>query len=55
VDSYSLASLWMLNIGNALHWLYVLSLPAGPIYALHAWSTVSTAILLAWCHRFRRP
>ena len=54
VDSFSLASLWMLNVGNVLQWLYVLSLPPGPIYALHAWSTLSTALLLAWCYRYRR-
>jgi uncharacterized protein with PQ loop repeat len=54
-DSYSLTALWMLNIGNAFQWLYVASLPAGPIYALHAWSTLSTALLLVWCYRFRRP
>lgn len=55
VDSYSRASLWMLNVGNVLQWLYVLSLPVGPLYALHAWSTLSTALLLIWCHQYRTP
>jgi len=53
-DSYSLASLWMATIGNTLPWVYVLSLPPGPLYALHTWNTLSAALLLVWCVRYRR-
>jgi uncharacterized protein with PQ loop repeat len=55
VDSYSLLALWMLNLGNVRQWLYVLGLPLRPICALHSWSTLSTALLLIWRHRYRRP
>lgn len=53
-DRYSLASLWMATIGNALQWVYVLSLPPGPLYALPTWNTRSAALLRAWCIRYRR-
>ncbi len=52
--SYSLTSLTLANIGNAIHWLYILSLPAGPIYALHSFYTVSTVLMLAWAVAYRR-
>ena len=33
--SYSASSLAITNLGNAVHTLYILSLPMGPIWALH--------------------
>jgi uncharacterized protein with PQ loop repeat len=60
VSSYSLASLAMINTANVVYSLYVFSLPAGPIWALHAFYLVSCAIMLVLClgHRpssLRRP
>jgi hypothetical protein len=45
--SYSLANLGLANAGNALYWLYVLALPAGPIWLLHGFNTLVTLLMLA--------
>jgi hypothetical protein len=47
VSSYSRGYLVMTNIGNAVYTVYVLSLPAGPIWVLHlVYTTVSAFMLL---------
>ena len=50
--SYSPAMLLLTNAGNAIHSLYVFSLPVGPIWALHAFHMISTALMLVWYLRF---
>jgi uncharacterized protein with PQ loop repeat len=56
LTSYSLGFLVLANVGNVLHSLYVFSLPIGPIWFLHAFYLVSTALMLAWYLRYRaRP
>ncbi len=44
--SYSFANISLANVGNTVYWLYVVSLPIGPIWGLHAFYTVSTLIML---------
>ena len=45
--SYSRGNLVMTNVGNAVYTVYVLSLPAGPIWLLHlVYTTVSAFMLL---------
>lgn len=59
--SYSLTNLLMSNTGNLVHSIYIYSLPAGPIWVLHAFYLISTAFMLAmylrhalrWGHRDR--
>ena len=46
--SYSLANIALANLGNLLQWLYVSSLPLGPIWVLHGFHTATTALMLAW-------
>ena len=46
LKSYSLANIVMSNCGNLLYWLYVASLPVGPIWFLHGFFTLSTALML---------
>jgi len=46
VSSYSRGYLVMTNIGNALYTVYVLSLPAGPIWLLHLVYTAVSAFML---------
>lgn len=46
--SYSLGSLALTNTGNAIHSIYVFSLPFGPIWILHGFYLVVTAFLLVW-------
>lgn len=48
VHSYSVAQLVLNNIGNLVHWLYISSLPLGPIWFLHGFFTLSTALMLLW-------
>ncbi len=52
VTSYSAGNIALANIGNLLYSVYVLHLPAGPIWALHAFHTISTALMLFWYIRY---
>lgn len=51
--SYSLANLVLANVGNAVHCIYVVHLPVGPIWALHGFYVVTTGLMLLWCLRYR--
>jgi len=55
--SYSLGQIALANIGNAVHSVYVYSLPPGPIWMLHTFYLVSTGLMLAWYVRYgmRKP
>ena len=53
LSSYSLGNIVLANIGNAVHSVYVLALPPGPIWVLHAFYVVSSALMLHWCLRSR--
>jgi hypothetical protein len=46
--SYSRGQLVLSNVGNVVHSVYVLSLPPGPIWALHGFYLASTALMLWW-------
>ena len=52
--SYSVANLMLANLGNAFHWLYVVNLPFGPIWLLHSFYTLVSAMMLFWYMRYRR-
>jgi uncharacterized protein with PQ loop repeat len=57
LESYSLGNLLIANVGNGVHSIYVFSLPPGPIWVLHSFYVVSTAVMLVW-HRLyvgRKP
>ena len=51
--SYSLGSLMLTNVANAVHSVYVFNLPAGPIWALHFAYILASALMLAWWLRYR--
>lgn len=51
--SYSAGNLVIANIGNLVYTLYVLSLPPGPLWVLHGFYLLSTALMLYWWWRFR--
>jgi hypothetical protein len=53
LSSYSLGNLAITNLGNAVHSLYVFSLPVGPIWFLHSFYLVASALMLIWFVRFR--
>jgi len=53
LSSYSPTQLVLTNFGNVLYSAYVFSLPLGPIWALHSFYLVTTALMLAWYFRYR--
>src|SRR5215203_3961235 len=52
LDSYSRGNLVLANVGNAVHSIYVLQLPAGPIWALHSFYVVTSGLMLIWHFRY---
>ena len=50
--SYSRANLVLANVGNAVYSVYVFHLPPGPIWLLHAFYVVSSALMLFWSLRY---
>ena len=53
LSSYSLGNLAITNAGNALYSVYVFSLPLGPIWFLHTFYLVTSALMLGWFLRYR--
>ncbi len=54
LKSYSFGHLALSNLGNLIHWVYIASLPFGPIWFLHAYFTIVTALMLFWYFRYKR-
>ncbi|MGA9532720.1 MAG: hypothetical protein WBR18_08410 [Anaerolineales bacterium] len=52
LSSYSLGNILLSNLGNVVHSVYVFSLPAGPIWLLHTFYLVTTALMLVWYLRY---
>lgn len=52
VGSYSRGHLVMANVGNAVYSLHVFGLPPGPIWMLHSFYVVSSALMLGWSLRW---
>lgn len=50
--SYSLSNILMSNVGNIIYSFYVFSLPPGPIWFLHSYYLISTALMLVWYLRY---
>lgn len=48
LHSYSLGNIALSNIGNAVHSVYVFSLPMGPIWMLHSCYLVGAGLMLFW-------
>jgi len=54
--SYSLGNILLSNVGNVIHAVYVFNLPPGPIWLLHSFYLVTTALMLVWYLRYEwRP
>jgi uncharacterized protein with PQ loop repeat len=51
--SYSRGNIVLSNVGNAVHSIYVFSMPVGPIWLLHTFYLVSSALMLLWLVRYR--
>ena len=54
LSSYSLGNIAITNVGNAVHSVYVFSLPLGPIWFLHSFYLVASALMLIWFVKYRR-
>lgn len=54
LGSYSLGNILLSNIGNLIHSVYIFSLPAGPIWLLHTFYLVTTALMLVWYLKYER-
>ena len=52
LHSYSLAQIALSNLGNACYWIYVATLPVGPIWFMHSFYTLASALMLVWFVRY---
>ena len=55
LSSYSQSHLFMTNAGNAVHTLYIASLPPGPVWLLHCMYSGVAVFMLAAHRRWARP
>lgn len=51
--SYSLGHIVLSNTGNLMYWLYVISLPVGPIWFLQGFFTITDILMLLCCVRYQ--
>ena len=54
LSSYSLGHLALGNLGNAVYWLYEISLPLGPVWFLQAFFTMASALMLFCYLRYEK-
>jgi uncharacterized protein with PQ loop repeat len=52
--SYSFGNIAMSNLANAVHSVYVFSLPVGPIWFLHSFYLIASLLMLVWFVRYRQ-
>jgi hypothetical protein len=52
LGSYSLGYLALANVGNGFYAIYVFNMPVGPIWALHSFYMLSSALMLFWYLRY---
>jgi hypothetical protein len=58
LSSYSRGNLVLASVGNVVYTVYVVSLPVGPIWFLHTFYVLCTALMLLWHlqhHRRQSP
>jgi hypothetical protein len=54
LSSYSLGHIALSNFGNMVYWLYIASLPFGPIWFLQGFFTLSTALMFVFYLRYEK-
>lgn len=54
LSSYSMGHLVLGNVGNAVYWLYVLSLPVGPVWFLQGFFSLASALMLFCYLRYEK-
>lgn len=55
LSSYSLGNIVLSNLGNVIQSIYVFHLPVGPMWVLHTFYLLSTALMLFWYLRYTPP
>jgi uncharacterized protein with PQ loop repeat len=55
LSSYSLGNIVLANTGNAIHSIYVFHLPAGPVWVLHTFYVITSALMLFWYLLYANP
>ena len=48
LSSYSPANLIIANVGNLAQTIYVITLPVGPVWLMHAFNVVVSGLMLLW-------
>ena len=54
LSSYSMGHLILGNLGNAVYWLYVTSLPVGPVWFLQGFFSLASALMLFCYLRYEK-
>lgn len=52
LSSYSQANLMLANAGNLLQTVYVISIPVGPLWAMHFFNVIASGLMLLWWLRY---
>lgn len=52
MTAYSGSNLLLSNLGNLIYWLYVISLPVGPVWVLHGYYTLTTLLMFVFWLRW---
>jgi hypothetical protein len=52
LSSYSIGNILLSNVGNVVNTIYIVHLPIGPVWALHAFHLVTTGLMLFWYLRY---
>lgn len=53
LTSYSLGHISLSNAGNLIYWLYLFTLPMGPVWFLHGFNTLVTGLMLVGYLRYQ--
>jgi hypothetical protein len=54
LKSYSLSHIALGTLGNLTYWLYLASLPFGPVWILQGFFTLSSMLMLFWYLRYEK-
>src|SRR6185295_14479370 len=53
LTSYSLGHISLSNVGNLIYWLYLFTLPVGPVWFLHGFNTLVAGLMLVGYLRYQ--
>ena len=54
LKSYSLGHIALGSLGNLTYWLYIASLPFGPVWILQGFFTLSSMLMFFWYLRYEK-